>query len=580
MRRALTRLRTGLSRFLRDRRGQVAFLTVVGMIPSTFLMFSIVNSGAAIQDATRSQDAADMIALVHAAEGARSMNTLAMNHVSLAQNYVTAVHASSMQQTLAIHQGVVTGAGLQAGLYIAQTCRPYASIPFIGAALAAACAAPAATYITELGAEFARAARIRAIYRPADLLRTANDALNALNDQNAEIINRFSHAVSQQAIILAQAHRISDFYYDEGCRGRAGSRCEPSNPWHGLDLPVTINQPMQAHLNFCMGLFYGTGGLGAGAASLLSGIPGIGGFSGIPLMNGSFARRGFPVNEGPMYGGAAGGDRYLPVHMSRTSGLGQALHDYQNMARERNLYNGLWNAHLAWSWPIRATEAVVRIASGSTRGRGRWVSLVNRLALGGTSTARYTGGQALDYFGRRQQPHDNIFTDLVQARVLTRCAGVTGGGAGALDQVIGALSQLGGLVGFQPVAQFDLYYPVQASGGLGGLPRVMPGLDDFPDAYRPLALTFRQGGTRWSPTRFPDPNTGFIRYAQALTYNPDETSMFSQNWRARLMPATRMHDRQAIINRMAARSPAAFNEFRADLQSVGGAAGWTDLVTR
>lgn len=579
--------RTALRRFARDRRAHFAFLTIVGLVPITFVLFSIVNSGTAIQDATRSQDAADMVAFVHAAEAARSMNTLAMNHVSLTQNFATAVNASSLDNTITIHEAVLAGAIAEAGIYILLTCNKYNSTPLIGPILFAICAAPSVAYQGELALEIDRVEQIRSRYRPSAAFGIASAALNALNDQDREIVDRFPEAVSEQAIQIARAHRVSDIYFDASCaEGRAAS-CDAQDPRQGMELPVTVNQPLAAHLTFCAGLFFGTGGLDGSSIPILSAIPGLRDFGGIDLMNGSFRRRGFPTNEGPMYGGPANGDRYLPLHISKTSGIGSALEDYQDMAHETRLYDGLLNL---FQTPAELAEFVGdltrRIVTGrSTRGmqsdaERRARSIRRELIIAGNSTADYMLGPGFAY-PADQTEDDNIFITMVELRTAARCLGQGEQGGGGLGgALLGFITQLAGLVGLSTVPDFDVYHPVQGPNSINGVPVIQPDLDDFPDAYRPLAFVFREGGIRWSPRYFQDPNPGFVRYAQAITYNPDEVSLYSQNWRARLIPATRMRDRAAVVARMNGRVPPSFEAFRTDLESVGGAPGWDQLVTR
>jgi len=576
-------------RFISDLRGQFAFLTVIGLIPLTFLTFSIVNSGSAIQDATRSQDAADMIALVHAAEGARSMNTLAMNHVSLTQNYAAAVHASSLDNAITIHNAVLSGAIAEAGIYITDTCDFYPRTfgGKIGGILFAICAAPATAYIGELALEIDRAQGIRRDYRPEDALAISGDALRALSDQNREIFDRFPEAVSEQASLIAEAHNVTDIYFDESCARGDATSCNPQDRRQGMELPVTINEPSAAYLNFCAGLFFGTGGLSSANLPILDQVPGLSSFASVPLMNGSFEQRLFPLNQGPMHGGAANGDRYLPVHVSKTSEMGYALEDYQDMAHQKRLYDGVINV---FRTPAELTAFTARLASRlfwgrSTSGMQRDAeqsarNLLDTFIIDGTSTADYHNGPGFAY-PMDQTPDTNIFTIMVEARIGAQCTGQIGQANNVGSQLTSFVTGVPGLGGlFSTVPDFDLYHPVQGSGSITALPTITPDLDDFHDAYRPLAFVFREGANRWSPLAFRDPNPGFVRYAQGITYNPDEISMYSQNWRARLIPATRMLDRATVVQRMEGRVPPAFDDFRSDLHAVGGAAGWADLVTR
>jgi hypothetical protein len=585
MRSGLDGLRANTARFFRDTRGQIAFLSIVGVIPLSFLLFSIVNSGTAIQDATRTQDAADMIALVHAAEGARSMNTLAMNHVSLAQNYTTAVHASSLDNMIIIHQAVLGGAIIEAGIYAAETCQRYANVPIIGGALVAICAAPSVAYAGDLGLELDRVIGIRNEFDPDGALEIASDALNALDEQNREILDRFPEAVSEQASQIAEVHNVTDIYFDESCARGIAASCDDGDRRQGMELPVTVNEPRAVYLHFCAALFQGTGGLSSAGLPMLGNIPGMSSFEGVPLMNGSFQRRGFPINEGPMRGGDANGDRYLPIHVSKTSDIGYALSDYQDMAQDIRLYDGVLNA---FATPAELISFSARLATRILLGRStdrmqrdaerRARDAFNNIIIGGTSTDRYMRGPGIAY-PTDQTPDSNLFTQMVETRVAAQCVGAVGRGSVG-SGLVDFLAPVTGILGFSTVPDFDLYHPVRAAGSNAVLPVVMPDLEDFDDDYRPLAFVYRERGSRWSPVVFEEPNEGFVRYGQAITYNPDEISMYSQNWRARLIPADRMEDLEDVLQRMERDAPPAFDEFRSDLETVAGAADWNELVTR
>jgi len=86
-----------LRRFREDERGAAAFLMVCGMVPLVLLVFFMVNTAKSINDKNRAQDAADAIALAHATETARALNTISMNQVTLTQTFATSLNASSLK---------------------------------------------------------------------------------------------------------------------------------------------------------------------------------------------------------------------------------------------------------------------------------------------------------------------------------------------------------------------------------------------------------------------------------------------------------------------------------------------------
>jgi len=96
-----------LRRFREDERGAAAFLMVCGMVPLVLLVFFMVNTAKSINDKNRAQDAADAIALAHATETARALNTISMNQVTLTQTFATSLNASSLNNALIINGAMI-----------------------------------------------------------------------------------------------------------------------------------------------------------------------------------------------------------------------------------------------------------------------------------------------------------------------------------------------------------------------------------------------------------------------------------------------------------------------------------------
>ncbi|MEP1598076.1 MAG: hypothetical protein ABJM18_06935 [Hyphomonas sp.] len=92
---------------------------------------------------------------------------------------------------------------------------------------------------------------------------------------------------------------------------------------------------------------------------------------------------------------------------------------------------------------------------------------------------------------------------------------------------------------------------------------------EMPEAYRILALAQSERHTRVASDIFRDPDFGHYGYGQATVYNPDGLSLFSQNWRARPVPATRMDDPSAVARDLTTRAPVAFAQLAAILEQAG-----------
>ena len=572
-------LRRLLIQFQCDRSGQVAFLGIAAALPLTLLMFYMVNSSKALQDSTRAQSAADMIALAHGAETARSMNVIAMNHVSLTQNFTTAVNASSLDNTLKIHRAILVGAILETGIYGLDTCRIYTGwFSF----LKPVCLMPSLAFGIQLGLELPRVSDVEDIYEPDKALRVANNALKALNVKNEEIVNRFPEVIEKQAAWLAQTNKVSDLYIDNSCERGQAATCDSSNKRQGMELPLTKNEPMDAHLRFCAATFFGTGGVDLGKMSMLGSLGGLGNFASIPLMNGSFNKRGFDINRGPMYGGSDE-DKYLPTHISKYTSTGQILKDYDELSVRPKLYDGVLNLLLSpingfsiYKNLIKAQFAWRKRGKKKRRARAQakeyFSNITDALVINGDSLESYKKGPGFKY-PFDQELDDNIFTRQVNLRTAAQCIGGSDGGLGFLTDILSGLS---GLLGFTEVADFDVYHAVQD----GSLPKILPDLEDFDDDYKPLVFVNRKSNKRWSPGIFKDTTEGFVKYGQAVTFNPDEISIYSQNWQSRLIPSSKMKNLSDVLSRMETKSSDSFSAVKTDLQSVDGEGTWADVVVK
>ena len=74
-----------LTRFHADRRGQIAPLAVIGMLPLVMLLGIIFNTSEQIVDKTRVQNAVDAAVMTQATWTARSLNVMSMNNVAITQ---------------------------------------------------------------------------------------------------------------------------------------------------------------------------------------------------------------------------------------------------------------------------------------------------------------------------------------------------------------------------------------------------------------------------------------------------------------------------------------------------------------
>ena len=104
------------------------------------------------------------------------------------------------------------------------------------------------------------------------------------------------------------------------------------------------------------------------------------------------------------------------------------------------------------------------------------------------------------------------------------------------------------------------------------IPIVQP--DKMPDAFRILALTQKQKGKRLAAQVLTEDVQSHFGYGQAGVYNPDGANLFSQNWRYRMMPATRMDDPSKMARDLRRQAKAPFDPLATSLGAVTSTGSW------
>lgn len=505
-----------LRRFGKDERGAAAFLMVCGMVPLVLLVFFMVNTAKSINDKNRTQDAADAIALVHATETARALNTISMNQVTLTQTFAVAVNTSSLNNALVINGAMILFNAAEIIRY-AKRCDDLAKAAAaasvilapiadaIGKAAGLACTITMIPEGTQLAGQGIRTFRIGNTYSPRDTFDVAKRALLAANAMNKETIDRFPGTIQSAVSPIGRSAKVTDFYFDESCVRGLASSCDSGNKRQGMELPIERGDSIAsaANAHFCGALYFGTGGI-----------------AGQGLLNGSYIKRGFPSNRGPARSGNSP-NIALDKHVNSRTGIGRLLQDTDNTAR-------------------------------SIRWKSSWA------------------GRFGQPYPRRQTQTSNLFFDFVTAQTGIKCSGV--GNVLPVDDILGAFSMITfGLI--LTVPKFDVYHTVD----VGLVPKILPSIDSFSEAYKPLAFVFRKPNARWAPELFKPPKPGFYAYAQAIAYNPDEIGLYSQNWAARLIAAKKMDNLSPILNRMSSKASSSFDNLRERMAKVTDMTGWREI---
>lgn len=99
--------------------------------------------------------------------------------------------------------------------------------------------------------------------------------------------------------------------------------------------------------------------------------------------------------------------------------------------------------------------------------------------------------------------------------------------------------------------------------------------DAMPEAFHILALTQKDKGRRLATQVLTDSVDSHFGYGQTGVYNPDGANLFSQNWRYRMMPATRMDDPARMARDLRRQATAPFAPLATALGGVSSTSSWS-----
>ena len=97
---------------------------------------------------------------------------------------------------------------------------------------------------------------------------------------------------------------------------------------------------------------------------------------------------------------------------------------------------------------------------------------------------------------------------------------------------------------------------------------------DMPEEFHVLAYGLRDKSPRLSESIMGTSVQSHTGYGQVGVYNPDGASMFSQNWQARLMPATRLDNPRVAGAALNAQAHASFDTLAASISAVTDTSTW------
>lgn len=302
------------------RRGAVALMSVVAMIPVTAMFAANMNAGQMIEDRRKAQDAADAIAGMHAAWSARSLNVISMNNVTTAQLLTVAIGSEALAGTLDELKLTAIAALSYVGGHALINCPTRQANPIAAAAETIAWTIPcgiqhgivAAPAIKALN----RVSQINRDFDPDYGVSMSDKALRAIEGMNRAIIGRFPHTIEELGRDYARQFGIDDFHFADPCDSPDVANCRKTDSDYGMALPVE-DGGLAAHAEFCAAMMTGT-----------------------TIRMTSFSTRGFPTGKGPMRFGGSSSRPVVKDHINATTGIGSALKDFKDFYKSSK--SDLW----------------------------------------------------------------------------------------------------------------------------------------------------------------------------------------------------------------------------------------------
>ena len=513
----------------------MALVAVVGMLPVTAMFAANINTSQIIEDRRHVQDAADALARNHAIWSARALNVVAMNTVTTTQLLTVAIGSDALDATLV---ELILYAGFQEAEILGHAAT-HCFVPrfnFWPADLAWAgyCGGQ-----HTLVAQPAVNAQLKAdeIYRRFDPLhgsRVATKALDAIEGMNRAIIARHARAMQEIGQDYADLLGIDNFHFADPCGSPLAQNCTRTNTRDGMALPLAVGG-MPETLEMCAAMMFGN-----------------------QPINTTMAARGFTTpGKGPLLAGGSRSQPALDKHINDVTRIGLTLQDYDRFYR-----SGL--AHMVRHPLLPPKFTPPGNLNAIPQGRYAFpnftlrVLQINRVLPVFSFDRNFVRG---GYPDRQSRTGHNAFKRWFWTKQGAVCAGT------ANAPIIGIAATVPTLWKLTGVTIADRAFartPQQMDAAFHVLAFALKTIDGRREVVIPyLVGQVTQGDI-----------ADHTAYAQAGVYNPMGATLYSQTWRARLMPATRMDQVGVAAANLDRQAVAAFDDLASTLRSVADQSSW------
>ena len=290
----------------RRRKGAMAMVALVGMVPVTAMMSANLNTSQMVDDRRQMQDAADALATMHGTWTARALNIISMNNVTAAQLMTVAVGSEALSATT---NELIVAAGLATAKIKAhggKECKPYTKLDAI-------LWSPFCVGWHEMinfPAYYAtvRAMDINSDFDPLHGVETARKALDAIEGMNTSLAARHPRAMAEISEDYYQILELDDHHFADPCNGHGVANCDRTNSGDGMALPLV---PAKA----------GPSGAYGRLAFLMK--------FGTQTSDTTFLKRGFTTPmKGPLRVGGSRARPELNEHINNITEIGNVLYEF------------------------------------------------------------------------------------------------------------------------------------------------------------------------------------------------------------------------------------------------------------
>lgn len=533
----------------------MAMVAVAALVPVTAMLSANLNTSQMVDDRRQMQDAADALGRMHGTWTARALNIISMNNVTTAQLMSVAVGSEALLMTTTELIATAAAAGGHITMHGGEHCPPQTS-GLAAAVEAVIWTAPCTAWHLAVGVPAslaaARAADINDDFDPRHGIETAEKALEAVDGMNRALAARHPRAMAEIAGDYYDILELDDHHFADPCNGPGlGGRCDRTGSRDGMALPI---EPAgtEAHLQLFTYMERG--------------------------MTSTFRARGFGATQGPLSHGGTSRRPHLRDHINHVTEIGTALYEFKRFYSSRiahlprHPFEGPGNAiGPGYEQPGEAPDEDTPFDGDTTDLLDSLVDVLENVDDITQDVLRVLRNLPLAFDrhptwanlqGQQSRRNPNSFTrnfrilhfSVLRPSLRTHIPV-------SLIPLVTAVSvpETYQLQGISP-SPTNLFPPVE--------PTAMP------DAFRILAFGLKEKSRRLAESVLASPVTTHTGYAQTGVFNPDGATLYTQNWRMRLMPATRMDDPGRAGRDLSRQASPQFDTLAEDLLTVGNAGSW------